>query len=137
MALFRLAGRRTLADISPFDFVLLLIISELVQQAIVADDSSLTNALILCSTLVALDIGISLWKQRAPRVEHLVEGKAVLLVDHGEPLSDALEQMRIDADDILAAARLAQGLERMDQIRFAVLEKTGGISIVPEREKES
>jgi uncharacterized membrane protein YcaP (DUF421 family) len=137
MALFRLAGRRTLADISPFDFVLLLIISELVQQAIVADDSSLTNALILCSTLVALDIGISLWKQRAPRVEHLVEGKAVLLVDHGEPLADALEQMRIDADDILAAARLAQGLERMDQIRFAVLEKTGGISIVPEREKES
>lgn len=137
MALFRLAGRRTLADISPFDFVLLLIISELVQQAIVADDPSVTNALILCSTLVALDIGLSLWKQRSPRLERLLEGKAVLLVDHGEPLRDALAQMRIDADDILAAARLSQGLERMDQIRFAVLEKTGGISIVPEEDEES
>jgi uncharacterized membrane protein YcaP (DUF421 family) len=132
MALFRLAGRRTLADVSPFDFVLLLIISELVQQAIVADDPSLTNAAILCSTLVALDIALTLLKQRSPRFERLLEGRAVLLVEHGEPLPDALAKMRIDTSDILAAARLSQGLERMDQIRFAVLEKTGGISIVPE-----
>jgi uncharacterized membrane protein YcaP (DUF421 family) len=134
MALFRLAGRRTLADVSPFDFVLLLIISELVQQAIVADDPSLTNAVILCSTLVALDIGLTLLKQRSPRFERMLEGRAVLLVEHGEPLPDALAKMRIDTRDILAAARLSQGLERMEQIRFAVLEKTGGISIVPERE---
>ena len=134
MLLFRLAGRRTLADVSPFDFVLLLIISELVQQAIVADDPSLTNAAILCATLVALDIGLSLMKQRSPRFEHMLEGRAVLLVEHGEPLPDALSKMRIDERDILAAARLSQGLERMDQIRFAVLEKSGGISIVPERD---
>lgn len=132
MALFRLAGRRTLADVSPFDFVLLLIISELVQQAIVADDPSLTNAAILCSTLVALDITLTLLKQRSPRIQRMLEGRAVLLVEHGEPLPDALAKMRIDTSDILAAARLSQGLERMDQIRFAVLEKTGGISIVPE-----
>lgn len=134
MALFRLAGRRTLADVSPFDFVLLLIISELVQQAIVADDPSLTNAAILCATLVALDIGLSLWKQRSPRFEHMLEGRAVLLVEHGEPLPDALSKMRIGESDILAAARLSQGLERMEQIRFAVLEKSGGISIIPERD---
>ena len=134
MLLFRLAGRRTLADISPFDFVLLLIISELVQQAIVADDPSLTNAFVLCTTLVLLDIGLSLWKQRSPRIERLLEGSPVLLVQHGEPIQEALRVMRVDEADILAAARLGQGLERMSQIRFAVLEKTGGISIVPEPE---
>jgi uncharacterized membrane protein YcaP (DUF421 family) len=134
MLLFRLAGRRTLADISPFDFVLLLIISELVQQAIVADDPSLTNAFVLCTTLVLLDIGLSLWKQRSPRIERLLEGSPVLLVKHGEPIQEALRVMRVDEADILAAARLGQGLERMSQIRFAVLEKTGGISIVPEPE---
>jgi uncharacterized membrane protein YcaP (DUF421 family) len=134
MLLFRLAGRRTMADISPFDFVLLLIISELVQQAIVADDPSLTNAFVLCTTLVLLDIGLSLWKQRSPRIERLLEGSPVLLVQHGEPIQEALRVMRVDESDILAAARLCQGLERMSQIRFAVLEKTGGISIVPEPE---
>lgn len=132
MALFRLAGRRTLADVSPFDLVLLLIISELVQQAIVADDASLTNALILCSTLVLLDIGLSLWKQRSPRMERLIEGTPVLLVELGAPIPGALRAMRIDEADILASARRCQGLERMSQIRFAVLEKNGGISIVPE-----
>jgi uncharacterized membrane protein YcaP (DUF421 family) len=132
MALFRLAGRRTLADVSPFDLVLLLIISELVQQAIVADDPSLTNALILCSTLVLLDIGLSLWKQRSPRIDRLIEGTPVLLVQHGAPIPAALRAMRIDESDILASARLGQGLERMSQIRFAVLEKNGGISIIPE-----
>jgi uncharacterized membrane protein YcaP (DUF421 family) len=132
MALFRLAGRRTLADVAPFDLVLLLIISELVQQAVVSDDPSLTNAVILCSTLVLLDIGLSLWKQRSPRVDRLIEGVPVLLVQHGEPIPDALRAMRIDESDILASARLCQGLERMSQIRFAVLEKNGGISIVPE-----
>jgi uncharacterized membrane protein YcaP (DUF421 family) len=132
MALFRLAGRRTLADVSPFDLVLLLIISELVQQAIVADDPSLTNALILCSTLVLLDIGLSLWKQRSPRIDRLIEGTPVLLVQHGAPIPDALRAMRIDESDILASARRSQGLERMSQIRFAVLEKNGGISIIPE-----
>ena len=133
MALFRLGGRRTLADLSPFDLVLLLIISEMVQQAVVAEDPSLINALLLCSTLIAIDIGLSLLKHLSPRLDRWLEGRPVLLLEHGEPLRDALRKMRIDEDDILAAARESQGLERLDQIRFAVLEKTGHISIVPER----
>jgi uncharacterized membrane protein YcaP (DUF421 family) len=132
LALFRLAGRRTLADISPFDFVLLLIISEMVQQAVVAEDPSLINAILLCSMLIAIDIGLSLLKHRWPRLDRLLEGRAVLLLQHGELQHDTLRKMRIDQHDILAAARESQGLERLDQIRFAVLEKTGHISIVPE-----
>ena len=132
MALFRLAGRRTLADVSPFDFVLLLIISELVQQAVVADDPSLTNAFILCSSLVALDIGLSLLKLTSPRVERVLDGSPALLVRHGKLIEPTLRAMRLDEGDVLSAARTSQGLERIDQIRLAVVETNGEISVVPE-----
>jgi uncharacterized membrane protein YcaP (DUF421 family) len=134
MLLFRLAGRRTMSDMSPFDFVLLLIISELVQQAVVADDPSLTNAVVLCSALVGLDIALSLLKRASPRVERLLDGRPVLLVRHGEPVEATLRAMRIDESDILAAARGRQGLERIEQIRLAVVETNGAISVVPEPE---
>jgi uncharacterized membrane protein YcaP (DUF421 family) len=64
----------------------------------------------------------------------MIEGTPVLLVEHGQPLTEALRAMRVDVNDVLAAARLSQGLERLEEIRFAVLEKSGGISIIPERE---
>ena len=134
MLLFRLAGRRTMSDLSPFDFVLLLIISELIQQAVVADDPSLTNAAILCSTLVALDIALSLIKRASPRIERMLDGAPVLLVNRGQPIEATMRAMRIDIPDILAAARATRGLERMDQIRIAVVENNGEISVVPEPE---
>jgi uncharacterized membrane protein YcaP (DUF421 family) len=133
MLLFRVAGRRTVGDLSRFDLVVLLVISELVQQAIVAADPSLTNAVILCSTLVALDVGFSWLKLRFRRFETLLEGVPLLVVDRGELVRDVMRQMRIDEGEILAAARLAHGLERLDQIRFAVVETSGHISIIPER----
>jgi uncharacterized membrane protein YcaP (DUF421 family) len=132
LLLFRLAGRRTLADLSPFDFVVVLIMSEMVQQAVVGGDASLTHASILCASLVGLDIGLSLLKRRSRRIERWLEGVPVVLVEHGRPLADVMRSARVDEEDVLSAARRSQGLDRMDQIRFAVLEKTGGISIVPE-----
>jgi uncharacterized membrane protein YcaP (DUF421 family) len=100
-----------MSDLSPFDFVLLLI---------------------LCSALVAIDIGLSLLERASPRVERLLDGSAALLVRHGRPVQATMRAMRIDAADILAAARCAQGLERMEQIRLAVVETNGEISVVPE-----
>jgi uncharacterized membrane protein YcaP (DUF421 family) len=132
MLLFRVAGRRTMSDLSPFDFVLLLIISELVQQAVVADDPSLTNAFILCCSLVALDIGLSLLKLASPRLERVLDGSPALLVRHGKLIEPTLRAMRLDEGDILSAARTSQGLERIDQIRLAVVETNGEISVVPE-----
>jgi uncharacterized membrane protein YcaP (DUF421 family) len=132
MLLLRLSGNRTLADISPFDLVLLLVISELVQQAAVGRDPSLTQAAVLCATLVGLDMLLAQLKQRSPRLARWMDGMPILLVDRGRPLREAMDRERIDEADILAAARLGRGLERMDQIRYAVLESAGGISIVPE-----
>lgn len=131
LLIFRIAGRRTLGQMTNFDFVLLLIISEATQQAMLGNDFSLTNAFLVILTLVSLDIGLSLWKQRSPQLDKLLGGVPLVIVEDGKPLKDRMHKARVDESDILAAARTSQGLERMDQIKYAVLEPSGGISIIP------
>jgi uncharacterized membrane protein YcaP (DUF421 family) len=128
---FRLAGKRTLSEATTFDFVLLLIVAETTQQALLGEDFSLTNAFILITTLVGIDIAMSLLKQRFPRVEHAMDGGPELIVDNGRPLEKRMARARINREDVLEAARRLQGLERMDQIKYAVLEQSGGITIIP------
>jgi uncharacterized membrane protein YcaP (DUF421 family) len=131
LVLFRIAGKRTLADITPFDFVLLLIIGEATQQGLLGDDFSVTNALLVITSLLSIDIGLSLLKRRWPRLAKATEGVPVVLVDDGEMLTERMRRARVDEQDILEAARSTQGLSRMSQVRFAVLERTGAISIIP------
>jgi uncharacterized membrane protein YcaP (DUF421 family) len=129
--LFSLAGKRTLAEVTTFDFVLLLIISEATQQAMVDGDNSMTNSLLLVSTLVGLNILMSELKQRFGFVERVLDGMPLLIVEHGNPLHHRMAKERVDVDDVLDAARESHGLERLDQIKYAVLERNGKISIIP------
>lgn len=131
LVLFKIAGRRTLADISNFDLLLLLIIGEATQQALLGDDFSLTNALIVIVTLIAIDVGLSFVKLRFARIDMLIEGTSTLIVEDGRPLKKRLHEARLREEDILLAARQSQGLERMNQIKYAILEKNGKISIIP------
>lgn len=131
LLVFRVAGRRELGEMTSFDFVLLLIIGEATQQALLGDDFSVTNAMLVICTLVALDIGLSLGKRRWPRVERLLDGLPLVLVENGRPLRDRLRMARIDEQDVLTAARSSHGLERMEQIKYAVLECSGTISVIP------
>lgn len=133
MILFRISGRRSLGDITTFDFVLLLIISEATQQAMLGENFSLTNGFLVILALVAFDIAMSLLMRRFPSLSAWVQGKPLIIVDDGRPLRDLMRKARVEEDDILTAARITQGLERMDQIKYAVLERSGGISIVPRR----
>jgi uncharacterized membrane protein YcaP (DUF421 family) len=134
MVLFRVAGRRTLSEMTNFDLVLLLIVSEATQNAMIGEDYSLTNGFLVILTLIGLDIGLSLFKGRMPRVDRWLEGVPTVIVEDGRPLKDLMERARVDESDVLAAARALQGLERMDQIKYAVLERNGGISIIPKRD---
>lgn len=134
LLVFRLAGKRTLVEATPFDLVLLLIVGEATQQAMTGDDFSLMSAFIVIATLVALDIFLSEIKQRFPRAERILDGTPIVLVDRGRPLRERMQKARIDDDDILAAARKNAGLERMDQVKYAVLERDGGISIIPKKD---
>jgi len=131
LVVFRIAGKRSLQDITLFDFVLLLIISESVQEALIGDDHSLTNAWIVIVTFLVIDITMSLLKQRLPRLGRIFDGMALPIVKDGKPLKDRMDRERIDEEDILEAARSSHGLARFDQIRHAVLERNGSISIVP------
>jgi uncharacterized membrane protein YcaP (DUF421 family) len=131
LVIFRISGKRSLAQITAFDFVLLLIISEATQQALLGDDFSLVNAFVVIITLVGLDIALSLLKQRLPRFDLLIDDTPLIIVEDGHPLKARMDKARIDESDILASARELQGLERMDQIKYAVLERSGGVSIIP------
>jgi uncharacterized membrane protein YcaP (DUF421 family) len=131
LILFRLAGKRTLAEVTTFDFVLLLIISEATQQAMVDGDNSMTNAFLLVSTLIGLNVLMSELKQRFKGVERTLDSLPLLIVENGNPLRHRMNKERIDVDDVLDAARETHGLERLDQIKYAVLERNGKISIIP------
>ncbi len=130
LVMMRLAGRRTLAELTVFDFVLLLIIGESTQQALLGDDFSVVNACIIIVTLIALDVTLSLVKQRSPAVSRLIDGGPMVVVENGRLLEDRARRARIDEEDVLEAARKLRGLERMDQIKFAVLEMNGGITVI-------
>ena len=132
LIVFRLSGKRSLAQITSFDFVLLLIIGEAVQQGLLGEDFSLTSALLIVITLVGMDIGISLLKQRSPRIDRIVDSVPLVLVEEGNLYHERMHMARVDLEDILAAARETQGLERLDQIKYAILERSGGISVIPQ-----
>lgn len=131
LLLFRLAGRRTMAEITPFDLILLLIIGEATQQALLGDDFSFTNSVVVIGALIGIDIGLSKLKLRSKAVERWLDGTPTLLVEHGRPLRARIEEARLQDEDILQAAREGQGLERMEQIKYAILERNGRISIIP------
>ncbi|WP_145339752.1 DUF421 domain-containing protein [Pantoea sp. PSNIH1] len=134
MIVFKIAGRRALLQMTSFDLILLLIISEATQQALLGDDFSVTGASLTIITLIVIDILLGKLKTRFPFVEQLVEGGPVILVENGNELHKRMKMAGISREDILEAARSSQGLMRMEQIKYAVLEVNGHISIIPESE---
>lgn len=130
-AIIRVSGRRTLGEMTAFDFVLFLIIGGSTQRAITGEDYSLTNALILVATFVVLDIGLSILDLKSPFMRRVLNATPTILVDNGYLLVNRMRRARVTQENILEAARRLHGLERMDQIKFAILEASGDISIVP------
>lgn len=133
LILFKLAGRRSLAQLSTFDFVLLLIIGEATQQALLGEDFSVTNALLVIATLIAIDVGASLFKRRSSVFARLLDGSPTIVVDNGVPLQWRLSKSRLKLDDVMETAR-ENGLERLDQIKYAIIERNGKISIIRQPE---
>lgn len=133
LIVFRFMGKRSLAATTTFDFVVLLIISEVTQNALVGEDYSLTNALVLIATLMGMDMILSFLKQKFKGFDRVAEGLPLIIVQEGKPLKERMDKSGVDEEDVMQSARLNQGLERMEQIKYAVLEKDGTISIIPYR----
>lgn len=131
--MLRLTGRRTMSQTTTFDFVLLLIIGEATQQALLGNDFSVTNAVVVVLTLITLDRVVTVWHVRSKRFERIVEGVPVVLLKNGRPLEKPMRREHVDEQDILHAARHDHGIATLAGVRHAVLEPSGGISIIPEK----
>ncbi|MPV36984.1 DUF421 domain-containing protein [Georgenia subflava] len=131
LLLFRLLGKRSLSQVTTFDFVILLIVGEATQQAILGEDFSLTHAALVVTTLLLLERAADYLGWRSLRFRRVTESVPLVVVEDGKVLKDVLAKEHLTEDDVMTAARESQGLERMDQIKWAVLESSGGISVVP------
>ncbi len=128
LILLRLAGKRHVADMAPFDLVVLLILSECVQNALIADDKSVTGGIIAAATLFGLSqlVGFASW--RSKKAERLIEGTPRILVRHGRVLKDVLAREQITHSELLEALR-REGCTSLTKVRYAVLENDGAITI--------
>ncbi len=131
VVIFRFIGKRSLSQSTTFDLVLLLIISEVTQQGLIGEDNSIIGSFILITTLIGLDLLLSKIKNSFSLFDKIAESMPMIIVDHGKPLENRMAKSRVKKDDIMEAARAKHGLERMDQIKYAVVEKNGDISIIP------
>ena len=134
LVILRLSGKRTIGQITVFDFILLLVVAEATQQALLGDDFSVTNGVLVILTLVGIERLADLVSIRSTGMKRLLDGRPTIIVDHGRTLDERLERLRITPDEILQQARSSQGVERIEQIKYAVLERNGVISIVPRKE---
>ncbi|WKB52094.1 DUF421 domain-containing protein [Eleftheria terrae] len=126
----RLLGKREFGQLSPLELVTLLMIPEIVSQALTGDDHSLTNALIGASTLLALVLITSVLMHRFRRFEVAVNGEPAVLVAHGRLREQALNISRVSPDEVFSEMHKS-GLDRLEQVRWAILETDGSIAIVP------
>lgn len=131
LLIFRMAGKRTLSQMTTVDFILLLIVGEATQQALLAADNSLMGAMLVIGTLVFIDVVFARFSKRWELFDKVTNGVPVILMKNGEPVENRLDEEAIEMDDILEAARRSQGLESVEQVKYAVLEKDGQISIIP------
>lgn len=133
LVIFRISGKRTLSNVTTFDFVLLLIISESIQQGLIDNDNSLTNALLLVLTLISLNIVFSIIKKRWPQADRVADGLPVIILSRGHPHEEVMKKERVGTEDIMHAARAAHGLRTLEDVEFAILESSGGISVIPRK----
>ena len=131
LVVFRISGKRSMSQITTFDFILLLIIGEATQQALLGNDFSIANASVTIATLMTLELGFSKAEGRWPSFGRVVGSLPVILVEDGKLIESAAKQEGVTAAEILEAGREKHGLERMEQVKYAILERHGGISVIP------
>ncbi len=130
-AILRIAGRRTLSQMTAFDFVLFLLIGSAMQRALTGQDYSLTNAFVIVATLIILDVLLSFARRDLTAFGKVLKGVSTIVVEDGRPLAWRMRRARLREDDVLEAARRRHGIESLAQVKFAILESSGEISIVP------
>lgn len=126
----RVMGKREFSDFTPMELVTLLLIPELLQQALIGNDPSLVNSLIAASTLLSLVFLNSVLTYRSRRLEKMVESTPSVLAFEGQLVRRNLRLERISPDELMAAIQL-QGYDQLNQVKWAILQGNGKIAVVP------
>ena len=126
----RIAGRRELSALEPFDLILLVVLGDLVQQGITQSDESVTGTLIVICTITLLSVAVSWVSFRSGKVRLVTEGEPIILVQDGEIIERNLRRERLTHGDLEEEARRQQ-VASIGDIRWAILEKEGTISVIP------
>lgn len=131
----RLLGKRELSQLTPLELVTLMLIPEIVSQSMIGEDFSVTNGVIGLTTIFSLVFVTSLLKQNVKAVERIIEGTPTLLIQHGKFIEENLNKERITPEEIFGEMHKS-GLEHLKQVKWAILETDGKISIVPEESNQ-
>jgi uncharacterized membrane protein YcaP (DUF421 family) len=126
----RVVGRRQLSELEPFDFILLVVVGDLVQQGVTQSDESVTGALIVISTIALLSVLVSWISFRWRGLRIVTEGEPIVLVEDGRAIERNMRRERITIEDVEEEARKAQVVSVAD-LRWAILERDGHISCIP------
>lgn len=126
----RVIGKREFGQLAPHEFVILLIIPEMVSSALNQNDRSLTNAFVGAATIFGLVFITSLLSHRYPAVEKLISDSSAVLVHKGILFEEVLNRERISPEEILSEARKS-GIDALEGIKWAVIEADGRIAVIP------
>jgi uncharacterized membrane protein YcaP (DUF421 family) len=129
LVLLRVTGKRQVGQLAPFDLVLLLVLSNAVQNSMNAGDNSLVGGLISAATLVALNYGVGFATFGSKRLEGLIEGRPQVLIHNGQLYEDVMRRAMLTHHELAAALRQA-GYDRVEDVHAAVLENNGSISVL-------
>jgi uncharacterized membrane protein YcaP (DUF421 family) len=129
----RISGRATIGELSTFQMLIYVTMGDLVQQAVTAQDYSVTSAVLAVGTFTVLTVGLSWVNSRYRRARPVTHGVPVVIVQSGVPLLDRMRTEALSLDDLMAAAR-ENGLDQFSDIRLAVLEANGRISFFTDSE---
>jgi uncharacterized membrane protein YcaP (DUF421 family) len=128
----RIAGRRQLGELEPFDVILLVVLGDLVQQGITQSDESVTGTFIVISTITMLSIAVGWLSFRFKPIRQVTEGDPIILIHDGALIQNNLRRERLTRHDLEEAARKQQ-FSSLGQIRWAILEDDGAISMIPKK----
>jgi len=128
IVLIRLTGKRQTGQLAPFDLILLLVLSNAVQNSMNGGDNSVVGGLISSVTLVGLNYGVAWATYKYKWAESLIEGRPLLLVHNGNLVQGALESARLTRHELDAALRAA-GCNAVESVHSAVLENNGQVSV--------
>ncbi len=126
----RLSGKREIGQMTVFDLVLLLLIANAVQNAMVGPDTSLLGGILAAAVLMVMNVSLARLRMHSPRLRRLVEGTPTLLVLHGEIITKNMLHEGIDKETLQAAIR-EHGVAEVGEVEMAVLEIDGSISVIP------